>query len=230
MIANDWLHARPAAQGRKAAPVHPAEQSRRGYVNPADMQLRSNSTQENLKTEISFTGPFSWANVLLAREASASGIYLWTVATQRGNEIYYVGETGVSFRDRLQQHASDFFDAKHGIYAAAELTQGKRRLVWPGYWGIDKKTAVECRDQSKHLTSYIQEMMSVMRLFLAPLGTDTDTRRRIEAAIIDSLYDTPGSFMMKRVWHRKKRNTDVPFRYSITSPVPLVDMPGLLWV
>jgi hypothetical protein len=73
-------------------------------------------------------------------------------------------------------------------------------------------------------------MMSVMRLFLAPVGTDTDNRRRIEAAIIDYLYDAPGSFMMKRVWQRKKRNTDVPFRYSITSSVPLVDMPGLLWV
>jgi hypothetical protein len=136
---------------------------------------------------VSFLGPFSWTNVLLAREASESGIYLWTVPTQRGNEIYYVGETGRSFSERLRQHTSAFNDARHDIYAAPELTQGRRRLLWPGF-GADKD---ECREQSKHLTSHIREMMSVMRLFLAPLGTDTDTRKRIEAAVIDSLYDTP---------------------------------------
>ena len=63
----------------------------------------------------------------------------------------------MSFRDRLEEHISDSFDAKHGICAAAELAQGKRRLLWPGYWGIDKKTAGECRQQSKRLTSQIQD-------------------------------------------------------------------------
>ena len=59
---------------------------------------------------LEFSGPFCWlssdpaTSIFEAAAVRAAGIYLWTVDTQDGYVIYYVGETGAEFRQRLRQH------------------------------------------------------------------------------------------------------------------------------
>jgi len=59
---------------------------------------------------LEFSGPFSWlssdlaTSIFEAAAARAAWIYLWTVETQDGYVIYYVGETGAEFRQRMRQH------------------------------------------------------------------------------------------------------------------------------
>lgn len=56
--------------------------------------------------DVDFAGSFSWPGTPSAPSLSDAdiagrcGIYLWTVALEEGELIYYVGMTARSFRDR----------------------------------------------------------------------------------------------------------------------------------
>jgi hypothetical protein len=177
---------------------------------------------------LSFDGPYSWADASEAPEASEFGIYLWTVPSQSGHLVYYVGETGVSFSKRLREHNRDHCAAKHRIYKAAEFAQGRKVKLWHGVWnpGPDHKSPEECLANSARLSKSIQEMLGVMQVFLAPLKTDERTRKRIEGAILRSLYAVPGTFMLEGVSKPSPRKgLEEPIECTITSPVPLFGMP-----
>lgn len=148
---------------------------------------------------ISFAGPFSWhdtpdtPSVYEADQARKAGIYLWTVPLQDGHLIYYVGETGRSFNIRLRQHYEELVSARYHVYSAVEFARGEKLAVWPGrYDAIDRRSDDECQANCPRLSDQIQKMILVLRFFLAPLSCDTRIRRRIEAAIAQSLYATPG--------------------------------------
>lgn len=148
---------------------------------------------------IGFSGPFSWLgdpstrSVLETDEAQRSGIYLWTVRLPDGHLIYYVGETGRSFAVRLQQHYKELIAARYHIYSAPEFARGEKVLLWPGRFDTKQhKSDAECEENCQRLAKPIQEMLSVLRFFLAPLSCDQRVRRRIEAAIAQTLYAAPG--------------------------------------
>jgi hypothetical protein len=175
---------------------------------------------------ISFIGPFSWADASRAPEASEFGIYLWTVPLQSGHLVYYVGETGVSFSDRLREHNRDFFAARHCIYKAAEFARGEKAKLWQGFWGPGRKPEAECRANRERFSKSAQEMLSVLQVFLAPFKTDKRIRQRIEGAILKSLYAVPGTFMLEGVIGQPRRNgEEPPIECTIASPVPLVGVP-----
>jgi hypothetical protein len=65
-----------------------------------------------------------------------SGVHLSTVPLQNGYLIYYVGETGVSFRARLRQTHSKYVAAMYQVYSPTEFARGEKVPLWPGYWGM----------------------------------------------------------------------------------------------
>jgi hypothetical protein len=148
---------------------------------------------------VSFSGPFSWSgtpdapSIFDVEEALKAGIYLFTVPLPDGYLIYYVGETGRTFRDRLFEHYTEHASGMYHVYSPAEFARGEKIMLWPGRFDMAcRKPKRECIAAYPELCVPIWEMTRMFRLFLAPLACDTRLRRRIEAAIANALYATPG--------------------------------------
>ena len=83
---------------------------------------------------ISFAGPFSWFGasnapaVYRADEVRQCGIYLWTVHLPQGYLIYYVGETGGSFKVRLRQHYEEL-RIRRRIEAIAQTLSAAQGII-----------------------------------------------------------------------------------------------------
>ena len=81
---------------------------------------------------LNFVGPFSWAGTseapsLCESEAGKeSGIYLWTVRRPEGELVYYVGETGRSFADRMCDHFREHASGGYNLHSPEEFRQGQR--------------------------------------------------------------------------------------------------------
>lgn len=60
--------------------------------------------------KVHFYGPYSWVDhkdmacIFTAEQGQKAGLYLWTIKLAEGELIYYVGETGRSFRTRMLEH------------------------------------------------------------------------------------------------------------------------------
>ena len=183
---------------------------------------------------VAFRGPFSWTgasdcpSVYDVAESRAFGIYLFTVPLPEGYLIYYVGETGSSFRERLPEHRREHYRATYEVCSAAGLARGERVVLWPGHFGRNRKPLEECLANRERLSEPIREMISIFRLFLAPLSCDTRLRRRIEAAIAHSVRGVPGNigaFQDPGVRHRPKKENEEPIECVASSPVSLLGLP-----
>jgi hypothetical protein len=188
---------------------------------------------------VSFAGPFSWhgtpdaPRVYNADEARTIGIYLWTVPLPDGHLIYYVGETGRSFENRLREHYEEIISARYHVYSAVEFARGEKLALWPGRWDVkDRKSADECLANCQRLSEPIREMMLTLRLFLAPMSCDTRTRRRIEAAIAQPLYAVPGKvggFQDRGVRYDPRMPSEQPVACVVSCPVTLLGVPERFW-
>jgi hypothetical protein len=184
---------------------------------------------------ILFVGPFSWFGasdapaVYGADEVRQCGIYLWTVPLLEGYLIYYVGETGSSFKARLREHYRRHTAARYHVYSAQEFAHGKKLCLWPGrYDPTNIKTDEECRDNCQRLTQPIQEMAALLRFFLAPMSCDKRIRRRIEATIAQTLYAAPGvigAFQDKDILYKSRMKAEQPISCVVRSPLPLLGVP-----
>lgn len=184
---------------------------------------------------LSFAGPFSWpgtpdaASVFEVDEARKAGIYLWTVPLPEGQLIYYVGETGRTFRARLYEHYTEHAAAMYHVYSPAEFARGEKILLWPGRFdATNRKFEKECIANHAQFCGPIREMTYILRFFLAPLACSERMRRRVEAAIAQALYNTPGlvgSFQDRgiRYWPRTDDGESVECR--ATSQAHLLGLP-----
>src|SRR5258708_4528222 len=97
--------------------------------------------------ELTWHGPFLWfgidqTSVVQNSEATRPGIYLWTVPLTDGHLIYYVGETGKSFNERLTAHAQAYLSGLYRIYEPDKFALGEKQLLWKGTWQKETKHLV----------------------------------------------------------------------------------------
>ncbi len=188
--------------------------------------------------DLSFSGPYSWlgapdaASIFSADVGKLAGVYLWTVPLSEGHLIYYVGETGRSFRERLLEHYREHASCFYHLYAPSEFAKGEKRLVWPGRYDLDdRKTAVECIEQYPRLAPCVAELTRLYRFMLAPLTVEYRLRQRVEAAIACHLYHVDGlagTFQDKGIRYRPRVEAEEPIACTIRSSVPLLGLPVIL--
>lgn len=188
---------------------------------------------------VSFAGPFSWPgtpdapSIFEVDERRAAGIYLWTVPHGGGHLVYYVGETGRSFAERLHEHYVGHAAGMYHVYAPAEFLQGEKIVLWPGrYDASNRRSTQECIANYPKLTREIHELTYIFRFMVAPLSCDGRVRRRIEAAIADALYAAPGlagAFQDQGIHYDRRLPGEAPVRCVTTSSVPLLGLPVELW-
>ncbi len=149
--------------------------------------------------KINFVGPFSWidqqtsASIYDVDISKKPGIYLWTIEYNGSELVYYVGETGRSFKQRLTEHFQQHCSGAYHLYDPAQFTKGEKKCLWPGRYDPNHKTSVkDFINQAENLFPVIIRLFQIYRFFLAPIECDKRTRNRIEAAIAKHLYDQPG--------------------------------------
>lgn len=137
--------------------------------------------------ELHFHGPFSFlnkANFLFGCEyAGSKGIYLWTIKSNLGYLIHYIGET-TNFSKRHREHLINILGLNYGIFEVSQVREGKQVLIWRGLWRF--KSSVPIEDLLKiypKIASQVIEYINSLDVFFAELDCDLNIRRHIEGSI-----------------------------------------------
>jgi hypothetical protein len=189
---------------------------------------------------IRFQGPFSWGldkdipSIFDAEVGRESGVYLWTVSLPDGELIYYVGETGRSFAQRMLEHFKEHSSGGYHLCSPEPFARGEKIPLWPGRFDPDSKTSVaDFLNHLKVLWPAIIELAKMYRFFLAPFNCDRRLRQRIEAAIANCLYEQAGiigSFQERGVRYIPRRKDESPITVSFESPTKFLGLPDLMEV
>lgn len=187
---------------------------------------------------VKFSGPFAWSpradapSVFEDPAGRLAGLYLWTVDTPHGELVYYVGETGRTFRGRLFEHLKEHLSGAYRVHDADAFKRGEKLSLWNGMFGRNRQLAVhDLLSTYENLTGPILALAQAYRFFLAPLDCSRRIRERAEAAILDHLYATTEAgvaFLDPGIRYRRRHDPELPVTLSITAPRTLLGIPPSL--
>jgi hypothetical protein len=158
------------------------------------------------------------------------GVYLFTIPFEGRYLVYYVGETGASFANRLLQHAQSYLNGFYRIFDPEEFVNGRKVLLWGGMWKTDRrepKLICDFIDRQAELSPKILKFIAQFRLFLAPIDEEERTIERIESGIarrISQQEGLIGAFQDKDVRYRPTRPNEQPFRVMMTFPQSIMGL------
>ena len=168
--------------------------------------------------EVNWTGPFEWPGI---DDGSASfpdfhGIYLWTVAYLHGGYlIYAAGITRRPMKERFREHTRAHLNGIYTLFDMDAMRQGIRREIWHGFW-TKKRSAEKQQEYDRRkveLEAVVRTQLTAFRVFAAIVDTRPRLLERLEAAIMNNLYDQPAPF------------SDIPDRGMMLAPRWQSEMP-----
>jgi hypothetical protein len=190
---------------------------------------------------IEWHGPYSFVdceaeNIFGHALGSKAGIYLFTIPYNGKFLVYYVGETGASFANRLLQHVQNYLNGFYRVFEPSEFSQGKKVLIWGGMWKAnrkDPKLISDFLEQQTVLSPKIVKLIEQFRIFLAPIECNKRLRERVESAIAKSLNEKDGlmgDFQDKDVRYRPIRTSEATLKVTFTNPYPIMGLSDELFV
>jgi hypothetical protein len=120
-----------------------------------------------------------------------NGVYLLTIPFDDKYLVYYVGETGASFAQRLLQHVQCYLNGFDRVFDPAEFVEGRKVLVWGGMWKTDRrdpKLIDDFLERYSELAPKILKFIEQFRVFLAPIEADKSHRFSLFCCV-ESLAD-----------------------------------------
>ena len=152
--------------------------------------------------ELRWEGPFHWPGVgkddrpnppAFASVSSLRGVYLWTVEHLDGFLIYAAGITRRAFLERFREHTRHYRAGVYTLFDMESMKQGVRKEVWHGFWFkkclSQKQAEYVCRREE--LLQVAEEQLSNYRVFVAPVDAAPRLLERIEASVMNALYNAP---------------------------------------
>ena len=190
---------------------------------------------------VEWFGPYSFVdseaeNVFTCLMGDKKGVYLFTIPFEGKYLVYYVGETGASFANRLLQHVQSYLNGFYRIFDPEEFVNGKKVLLWGGMWKTNRrepKLISDFIDRQAELAPKTLLFLKQFRIFLAPIGEDKRIIERIEAEIARSLNQQGGligAFQDKDVRYRPTRPDEQQFRVVMTFPQSIMGLNEELFV
>ena len=190
--------------------------------------------------EIEFHGPYKWYgsnSIFLQPESEKFGIYLWAVPIEDNYLVYYVGETGVSFADRILDHTRNYLNGLYRVYEPTSFVKGEKTLVWEGMWkkepGNPNRRMALFLERYQELCKVIYDFLGALKIFLVPFDSEKRIRLRIEAAIAETLFNQPevvGEFQDKDIKYVSRRPDEEPIQVAIKSGEKILGLPKELAV
>jgi hypothetical protein len=160
------------------------------------------------------------------------GVYFWTVPCRENEYIYYVGETGNSFSNRMLQHLQLYFSGSYRIYDPTKLAVGQKNIVWRGlFMDGTKPDIIEFYKNHNRYTRDLQNMLNLFNIWMLPTNCDKRIRQRIEGAIAIHLYGQPGlvgEFQDAGIHYAKRQSNEEPIRVQIEDTKSIMGLPATL--
>jgi hypothetical protein len=196
---------------------------------------------------LEFTGPYSWfgapdvPSLHHAAERHEPGIYIETVSLPKGHLVYYVGETGKSFIERMKDHYKNRVNAEYRIYAAEEFARGEKKVIWSGIWnppGYEnspegralRNSKAVCRANRERLKESAEALVRVIRYHFAALNCEKRVRQRIEGELAGRIQvSSPVSnFYSNGVSYCRRRIGEEPIDCTASSRALILGFPKRL--
>ncbi len=139
-------------------------------------------------------GPYSWphyeAKNGLLPIPKQPGVYLLTVEYRDGYLIYAAGITRRTIPERMREHTRKYMRGEYNILDIDAMQQGVRREIWHG-WGWSPAKRMEYDERRALLVEAACRQLEGFRIFVTYIGTEPRILERLEAAIMNHLYQQP---------------------------------------
>ena len=158
------------------------------------------------------SNPLPW--VIEATDGHTPGLYIWTLETDSGNAVSYVGITAQDIANRHDEHLRNYLSGKYSIRGAkvAELLDIKNGK---GDYLPERDGLREFLLKHDKLSSILISQLKLYRIYTAsvPAGTSKADLERIESVMIESLRKVPDgaleNFRISRAVPDAARDIDV---------------------
>ena len=154
-------------------------------------------TRKTETIEVGWDGPYGWpayeSENGLRPLPDRPGVYLGTFEYQGGYLIYAAGHTGKQFPRRFKQHTYKYMNGKCTVLDIAAAQQGVRCEIYHG-WGHARRHPEEFEERKLEILDAVRKQLTGFRIFVTDAGDmriETRVRERLEAAIMDHLYEQP---------------------------------------
>lgn len=192
----------------------------------------------NNNINLNFEGPFGLAgdnDKILFQEpiSKKCGIYLWaTPYIEGGFLINYIGETGVSFWQRMKDHMIQTMGGNYRLCDPDALLKGEERILWNGLWrkGTRDKM-VEYLDNLVKLAPAIQKTFQITNIFVAPFEAERRIRQRVEGALAVYIKEQPppaSSLLPRDIRFYYRGNEESPISVSLRCSANIHGLPNQL--
>ena len=142
--------------------------------------------------EVRWTGPYGWPRYEghLPAVPRHPGVYLQTVEYRKGFLIYCAGITRRSIRKRFAEHTRKYMSGDYNVLDMAAMHHGVRKEIWHG-WGWSPEKRVKFKKRKLKILEAVRKQLEGFRIFVADLGAEERILERIEASIMNTLYQHP---------------------------------------
>lgn len=144
--------------------------------------------------EAVWSGPFSWQGFEQKNELPSipnqPGLYLQTVRYKDGYLIYAAGLTRRTIRKRFGEHTRKYRLGEYNVLDIIAMQQGIRKEIWHG-WGWTPAKRAEFEERKTLILDAVQKQLSGFRIFVTDIGTEARILERLEAAVMNHLYQQP---------------------------------------
>jgi hypothetical protein len=189
--------------------------------------------------DLTWEGPYAWPTFETAASLpplpKAPGIYIQACDYDDGYLIFGVGVTKRPVAQRLCEHTHRYLNGEYNVLDMEAARAGVRREVWHG-WGYARAHRDEFESRKIEIQDAVRRQLAGLRIFVADPsagGTDSRLRERLEAAIMDSLYQQPSPICdlpdrgTLQLW---RRADEVPVLIRNQSPSLLHGLPAELLI
>ncbi len=147
--------------------------------------------------EAIWAGPYSWPRFEsengLPPLPKQPGLYLQTVEYEDGYLIYAAGLTRRTVAQRMREHTRKYVMGDTNVLSLIEMQRGRRQEVWHG-WGWTPEKRAEFEGKREMILDAVQRQLAGFRLFVTDIGTEPRLLERLEAAVMNTLYQQSAPF------------------------------------
>ncbi len=188
--------------------------------------------------EFKVIGPFrlhAENNMFESPLAELSGIYLWAIKVDDRYYIHYIGETGLSFKQRMKEHLIQLMGGNYRIPDPNDLRNGRETILWNGLWRKKERDKInEFIDQYESLAIKIKEYLQMLEIFLIPMFAEERTRKLIEgnvAAYVRAQPEQISCLLPNDIrYFSKKKDNEKSFLVRFDCEVRILGFPETIYI